>query len=531
MRRFAHGVILAWGWQRWLLALGAGAIGAVAMPPFGIWPVLAVSFTVSIWLLDGSAASTGRLRLRTLFAAFLAGWWFGFGYFVAGLWWLGQAFLVEADVFGWLMPLGVVGLPAALAFFHAFAFMIARMFWPRGASRILVFAAVMALAEFARGHVLTGFPWNDFGMAFGQMAPLDQIAAFVGLPGLCLIVVATLSSPAAMGTGESADERLGPPLMGAVTIIGLAGFGFVHLAGAPLGTVPGVKLRIMQPAIAQDAKFRPENREQIMRHYLALSDRATSPDTTGIADVTHLIWPESSFPFILERDRAALTQLAAFLPDKVTLITGAARAEAPGPGETQPRFLNAIQVVDGEGQITGTYDKVHLVPFGEYLPFRELLERWGLRQFVVVPNGFTAGRSRRALTVKGLPTVAPLVCYEAIFPGAVEPPGGRVGLLLNVTNDAWFGITPGPHQHFAQARLRAVETGLPLVRAANNGISAIVDSHGRVLRSLPLGAEGVLDGPLPVTAPPTIYARFGDGIFFGMVVFALFVAWVGRRDA
>lgn len=518
MTVFAHRVILAWGWPRRLIALLAGAFAALAMPPFGLWPVLLVSFPVAVWLLDGAASGGPSPRRATLRAAFGAGWWFGFGYFLAGLWWLGAAFLVEADQFAWALPLGVVALPAGLAFFPAIGFALARLVWPAGPARVLALAAGLGLAEWLRGHMLTGFPWNGFGMAFGQFPLLAQPASVVGLHGLTVIVIAIAAAPATLPTGQSLRDRWLAPAAALLALGVVVGFGLWRLPPGPMPAVAGVKLRIMQPNLPQDKKFRPEFRDDIMRRYLSVSDRATSPQANGIADATHLIWPESAFPFLLARDPAALAQIAGLLPPGTTLITGAARADAPLPGETGLRFYNAIHVVGDDGTILGTYDKVHLVPFGEYLPFGDLLQRFGLRQFVHVPGGFEAGTRRAALSVRGLPKAAPLICYEAIFPGEVVPPGERPGLMLNVTNDAWFGLTPGPHQHFAQARLRAVEEGMPLVRAANTGISAVVDPYGRITASLPLGVEGILDASLPEAAVSTIYARFGDAFFAVLVV-------------
>jgi apolipoprotein N-acyltransferase len=287
----------------------------------------------------------------------------------------------------------------------------------------------------------------------------------------------------------------------------------------------------MQPNLPQDAKFRPENRDAIMRHYLALSDRPTSPTSSGVADATHLIWPESAFPFLLHREPRALAQIAALLPAGTTLVTGAARLGEPLPGETGRRFYNSIQVVAEDGTIIGTYDKHHLVPFGEYFPhfLDAVLRGMGIRQFVQVPGGFAAGEHQGALAIPGLPAVAATVCYEAIFPGSVVPSGPRPGLILNVTNDAWFGMTVGPYQHFAQARLRSVEEGLPLVRAANTGISAVIDPYGRVLASLPLGAEGVLDANLPGAIFPPIFTRFGQLLFAAMLLGCGGIAVASRR--
>jgi apolipoprotein N-acyltransferase len=266
--------------------------------------------------------------------------------------------------------------------------------------------------------------------------------------------------------------------------------------------------------------------------YLTLSAHGAELDRSGLDDVTVLIWPESAFPFILSRDAGALAEIGAILPRDTVLVTGAARTddEERRSASGRARYFNAIQVIASGGHILDSYDKVHLVPFGEYLPFETAFDRLGLRQFVHIPGGFDAGSKRRLLVVPGLPAVAPLICYEAIFPGEVVPSGApRPGLLLNVTNDGWFGTTTGPYQHFAQARLRAIEEGLPLIRAANTGISAIVDPYGRVLAELPLGADGVLDGGLPQAIAPPVFARFPFVSAFSVWIAVLAMAVSRRR--
>jgi apolipoprotein N-acyltransferase len=315
-----------------------------------------------------------------------------------------------------------------------------------------------------------------------------------------------------------------------IVLLGLAGFGMFRLARGPTEFQAGVKLRIMQPNLPQDEKFRSDRKDEILDHYLSLSDRATSPQHSGIADVTHLIWPESAFPFLLSRDPQAMARIGKALGPNAVLITGAARAEPAGraalPGEFRVNYFNSVQVLGQGGSILDSTDKVHLVPFGEYLPLQALLEKLHLRQFVHIPGGFEPGDHLRRLAVPGLPPVAPLICYEAIFSGDVMPANAlaeRPGLMLNVTNDGWFGTTAGPYQHFAQARLRAIEEGLPLVRAANTGISAVVDPYGRVLSSLPLGVEGVLDEALPKGITPTIFAKY-PWVGFLILIFLSFIA-------
>ncbi|MCP8938618.1 apolipoprotein N-acyltransferase [Alsobacter sp. SYSU M60028] len=520
MTTLARRVTLAWGWRRLALAFAAGAAGALAMAPLDLLPALAVSLTVAVWLLDGAVAGSGGRSPRTLGVAALIGWAFGFGYFTAGLWWLGSAFLVEPDQFALLMPLGVLGLPAGLGLFTALGFALARLMWTRGAVRVLALAAGLGVSEWLRGNVLTGFPWNAYGMALGDHLWLAQAASLVGLNGLTLAAVAICAAPATIATGDTRRARWQAPALAALALAALAAFGAARLASGPPPDVAGVRLRIMQPNIPQDDKFRPENAAAIMRHYLRLSGQP------GLERATHLIWPESSFPFLLAREPAALAQIAALLDHRVVLVTGAVRASDPLPGESGRRFYNAIQVVGPDGTVLDSADKVHLVPFGEYLPFSDALTALGLRQFVNAPGGFEAGTHRRLLRAPGLPPVAPLVCYEAIFPGEVRP-DAPVGVMLNVTNDAWFGLTPGPHQHFAQARLRAIEEGLPLVRAANSGISAVVDPYGRVVASLGLGEEGVLDANLPSAIDPPPFARWGGRAW--MALLFVFITTVLNR--
>ena len=524
LSNFAHSIILAWGWRRAAIAFAAGAGSSLALAPVNAWPVMFVTFPVLVWLLDGSAAG----RLGAVAAAAATGWWFGFGYFLAGLYWIGIAFLVDAKAFGWLMPFAVVGLPAYLALWSALGLALARLLWTPGLTRAITLAATLTIAEWLRGHALSGFPWNAIGYALTGPLVLAQASAVIGLWGLTFIAVYVFATPAML-----ADDRAETPwpwlgLLSSILILaGLATYGAVRLVQTPTRFVAGVRLRIIQPNLPQDEKFNYSAKARVMNHYLALSDRATGPDSTGVQDVTHLIWPESAFPFFLAREADALAQIAAFLPRGTVLITGAARAAelAPGAGV---RAHNSVYLIDHEGSLIGVYDKVHLVPFGEYLPFQDFLERLGLMQLTKVQGGFLAGDRRRPLTVPRAPSFVALICYEIVFPDEAVPSGERPGWLLNVTNDGWFGNSTGPYQHFQQARVRAIEQGLPLVRAANTGISAVVDPLGRIVKSLPLGIEGVLDAPLPRSIEPPLYVRTGDaGV--SLVIAAALLAVLRRR--
>jgi apolipoprotein N-acyltransferase len=285
-------------------------------------------------------------------------------------------------------------------------------------------------------------------------------------------------------------------------------------------------VRIVQPAVAQDQRWQVSAADEVMERYLELS--RDGEDGSGLDGITLLVWPESAFPFLLTERPSALAAIADLLPAGVTLITGAARAERVPGADTPTPVFNSVYVIDDAGEIVAGYDKVHLVPFGEYLPFRGFLDGLGLRQLVALPGGFSAGQRLRTLDVPGAPPMGPLICYEIIFPAAVVEAENRPGWLLNLTNDGWYGNTPGPYQHLLQARVRAVEEGLPLVRAANSGISAIVDAHGRIEQSLALDRVGTVDGNLPQALPPTPYGMFGDLIFLGLVVAACIAASTGK---
>lgn len=525
---FPRRVILAEGWTRRLVAFAAGAVGALALPPVDFAPAMVAPLSVAVWLIDGSAARGSRFSVAPLVSAAGAGWWLGFGYFLAGLWWLGSAMLVEADQFAWAIPLAVIGLPSVLALFPALGFAFARLLWSSGSLRVFALAAGLGGAEWLRGRVLSGFPWNDFGMALAAAGPMAQAASLVGLNGLDLAAILVFAAPATIVDRRPGQRKFSGFAIGAAIalIVALAAYGTLRLAANDTAYVDGVKLRLMQPNLPQDAKFRPDNGPEILRRYLALSDRATSPTHTGVIDATHLLWPESAFPYVLSREPQALASIARAMQGKI-LITGAARVENDGGGK-RGKIFNSIEVLQG-GRIAAFYDKTHLVPFGEYLPFEGLLRPLGVNH--LVPGVWDRGQGPRSLTAPGLPLIAPLICYEAIFPGAAAPRdanGKRPELLLNVTNDGWFGRTSGPYQHFAQARLRAIEEGLPLIRVANTGVSGIVDSYGRVLDQLPLGEEGVIDGRLPKPAPETFYARHGMLVFPALWAAVVLIALVAR---
>ena len=492
-----------------LALVTSGALAALALPPYDLPFMLMPMMMQAVWLLDhvaGSPQKTG-LKIRQVF---VSGWLLGFGYFTAGLWWLAYAFLVEPDQFALLIPLGIFGLPAVLAVFVAVGLVASHMLWSASVWRVLTLAAMLGLAEIARTFLFTGLPWNSFGLALAALPVWAQTAAVVGQPGLAVLAVFLAATPALLfdkkQTGASPWMVLSCAL---ALLLAMTGAGLWRLEQAPHQFVEGVRLRVLQPTIPQDEKFTAAHRDDIMRTYLALSAGGLGPDKSAMRGITHVIWPESAFPFLIARDAVALGQIAALLSPDAVLVTGAVRDErAPSP-LVPKRYFNSALVINAKGQIIGSSDKVHLVPFGEYLPFSDILGRLGLRQFVPAPGIFTAADRYEFLPVPGLNKVQALICYESIFPSAVTSASHRPDVFINLTNDAWFGFSPGPHQHFAQARLRAIEEGVPLVRSANGGISAVVDPYGRIIAGLRLGQSGAVTSSLPKALAPTLFARLG----------------------
>ncbi|MCH9051200.1 MAG: apolipoprotein N-acyltransferase [Proteobacteria bacterium] len=515
------------GWPRRLVAVGLGVLATAALPPLFAVPLLVVAFTGLVWLIDGAGAARSPAR-----AAFAAGWWFGFGHFFTGLYWITNSLLVDADRFGWLVPFAVSGLSAGLAIFPGLAAAAVRLSGARGAGRVLALAVAWTAVEWLRGHILSGFPWNLLATAWVFSDAVSQTVAVIGAYGLSLLTVALAAAPATLGDrlGGGADAGRGRRWAAVVVMTvlfgGLWAAGEVRLAAAPAegsdgSMVPGVRLRLVQANIDQRLKWSPGERAANFGKYLSMTKGP------GFDEVTHVIWPETAVPYIVARDAEARAAIAAVVPPKGLLISGAIRATAAGVKPFE--VWNSAHAIDQSARIVGTYDKFHLVPFGEYMPLRGVLP---LQKITPGAVDFSAGPGPRTLALPGLPPVSLLICYEVIFPGNVLDRGNRPRWLLNLTNDAWFGESTGPYQHFAAARLRAVEEGLALVRSANTGISAVIDPYGRVIARLDLGVEGVLDSPLPLPLEGlTPYARFGDWIFLGLLAIAVGLALIASPPA
>ncbi len=531
LQRLATALAGLTGWRRLLAAAGCGALAVAALPPVYALPLLLPAFMGAFWLLE-SARSDRQ--------AALTGWAFGTGHFAAGLYWVGIAFLVDAERFGWAMPFAVSGLAAGLALFPALAFWLshraARRFGLAGVSLVLAFAAAWLLGEGLRAWLFTGFPWNLIGSVWAFSAAALQPAAVGGVWLLSLITVAAAAAPAVLADPVLADPaRRRPAALAAVALLvalPLAGWGLgaLRLAAAPpLGSdvVAEVRLRLVQPSIPQTLKWRADQR---VAHLRLQAELSLAPGHAGRSIV---VWPETAVPFLLAADPPLRRELAAVVPPGGYLIAGAPRVD---PEDPEGEIWNSLHALDDAGVIAATYDKVHLVPFGEYTPFRSLL---GLAKLTAGARDFSAGPALASLELPGLPAFSPLICYEVIFPGAVKPGAPAAGAaagaaaprwLLNLTNDAWFGNSSGPYQHFASARIRAVEEGLPLVRSANNGITAVIDSYGRIVKQLGLNERGIIDVELPEAADQsTLYSYAGNLLYLIQLFLTVCVIIVTRR--
>jgi len=511
-----------------------GALAAAALPPFYLIPLCFISFSAFVLLLDalaGKAPGQPGHSGRKLRLAAATGWFFGFGYFTAGLWWLANAMTVDMRQFGWAIPFAVFGLPAFLACYYALAGFLAMLFWRRGLTRIAALSLAFALAEYLRGLLFTGFPWNAIGYTAMPCPVLMQLDALIGLNSMNALAVFIYSLPALALTGspfnKSGSARLGLSLC-LVLIIADTGFGAWRLAGAsaPSETI-NLRLRLVQPSIPQEEKQDAAVRTANFAKLLHLSSAAPK---NGGRRPDLIIWPETAVPYLLDYNQAALAQISRNLQPGQLLLVGAVRVEeqkqtktiaanngGAEPGETTTasndtensdnpagryRFYNAMLLINSSGRIIAHADKVHLVPFGEYLPLHGLARYFNLQALAGAAGPYSAADTRRSITLPDNISILPLICYEAIFPQESRLNGSKKAeFIVNITNDAWFGNTPGPRQHLAQARLRAVEQKRPLIRVANSGISAYIDAYGRRRAALPLGQSDFLDIDMPLPKP------------------------------
>jgi apolipoprotein N-acyltransferase len=523
---------------RLFLAFLAGIAAAPAMPPADAVPLLFLSLPLLLLLLR-RAGGRGE--------AFALGWMWGFGFLLIGLYWV--CFSMGSDIarYWWFIPIAATALPAGLAIFYGLAGLGFRLIpWRRGIGEALGLAALLSDMEWLRGHVLTGFPWHLAGTAWEGVPPLLQLCAATGIYGLSLLTLIAACLVACLAMREVPLRRAGAALGAAALVLGAVFvWGALRLAAHPAAMEPGVRLRLVQPNIPPIVKWDEAEQAANMENLIELS-RAP-----GLEGITAVVWPETAIgggalgaadtARILARwpeaaERAGLAPGNAYYeyrlapmaaPKDGLLLAGELRWEEDGSGE---RFYNSLSIYTPDGHRPAVYDKHHLVPFGEVTPFRWLPPVAALAASV---GDFTPGPGPRVIGAGRVPGFLPLICYEGIFPQDARPPEGpRPSFLLNATNDAWFGRTAGPHQHFALERLRAVEQGLPMVRVANTGISGMIDPLGRVTARLELGERGTLDLDLPARLEAlTPYARFGDAVYAGLLMICALLGFPRRFAA
>jgi len=475
------------GWRRAALAAGLGGVAALGQAPWGFWWATLAALGALVWLLN---------RMADRRAAFWTGLLAGAGYFALALSWIVEPFLIDIVRHGWMAPFAVLGLSFGLALFWAAAAVLAR-----GFSRpALGFVASFVALEWLRGVIFTGFPWAMLGHVWIG-TPVDQLAALGGPSLLSFVTLLAATLPVIWRW---------PGAMGTALLLALAfGLGLWRLDQPLPEPRPGT-LRLVQPNAEQSAKWEAARAREFLDRLLSLTAQGEPAELT--------IWPETSVPYMLE-----------YAPEVAGMVMRASGGKPVALGiqrEEGERFYNSLRVLEGADVETARYDKAHLVPFGEYIPFGDLAYAWfGLKAFAAqAGNSYSAGPGPQVLDLGAFGKVLPLICYEAIFPREVNAMPERADWMLQITNDAWFGIRTGPFQHFAQARLRAIEQGLPLIRVANTGVTAVVDAHGRVVAELPFGTMAALDTQIPGALPPTPYSRWGDGpvalLLAGLAAFA-----------
>lgn len=507
MQRLAAYIRSREGWRRYLTAFLLGCALTLTMAPLGFFPAALVAVPGFIWL---SQAATSKKQ------SFLTGWAFGCGYFITGLYWVSAALFVDIKMWGWVLPLSLFVGPSVLALYtYAFIPLLAHRWRSATITHALVFCVAWATIEWLRGHLFTGFPWNLPGYMWQHLLPVMQFSALAGIYGLTLLTLLWMALPVLRG-----DRRLCAFI--AATFIAAFVWGGLRLWLHPTDTKDAAMVRIVQANVPQSAKWNREIERRNIEKHARLSDKNNPADV--------VVWPETA----VTNDPILVPEIGAIaasgLPAGSFGIMGSLRITA-GDTPDRPRFHNGVYLIGSNGQVLGSYDKFHLVPFGEYMPFRAQLNMTPIAAGISNIGDFTAGPGAQTLAGgPDVPPFSPLICYEVIFPAAVVGRDmERPGWLVNVTNDGWYGKSSGPYQHLEISRVRAIEEGLPLARAANTGISVMTDPLGRITARLGLGEEGAITTPLPHALPPTFYSLFGDTLFLLMLaIFFATALWRGR---
>ena len=476
-----------------------GMASFLAFAPYFVFPILWFSFAILAHK-NNNATHKG---------SFLNAFCLGAGLGVTGMNWLSYAMTLGDGYYRWLVPLIWIGFGLFFGLYYGLTAYLAS-FAPAGYRRWLGFAGWFCVIEWVRGYAFSGFPWNVVGNIWNGYLPILQVVSVLGVYGLGLLTVLLFTTP-------NFGRKLKP------TLFALASFGVIYALGAwrlydaPKDTVWGVNLRVVQPNVPCTLKWDPKEAQNNINKLIKLSKEENE-------NITHIIWPESAVSFVINYHEQSRLYLMSAMRQGSVLITGAMRGVDPATRSV----ANSLVVLNDLTDILAFYDKAHLVPFGEYTPLRGILP---LDKFVPFDSDIIAGPGPKTIPVEKAPPAGPLVCYEAIFSGQIVDKKHRPQWLINVTNDGWYGLSAGPHHHFAMAQTRAVEEGLPLVRSANTGISGIIDPYGRVWGRLELDETGVVDSPLPraITAPP--FAQYGNTPPLILAGFLILVSFKTKKSA
>ena len=530
MTWLAETAMLSHGWRRFLLLLVAGAIAGLSVPPLFVLPALFVTFPVWIWCLDGAESHRGWRRLFG--PAFTIGFAFGWGYFSVAFHWLGAAFFVDGGIMLAIMPFAILALAALIALFWGLASALAHLLWSHGPWRIVTLASFLTLGEWARGHVLTGFPFDLLGYALTPNDEMMQLAAVIGIYGLTLLAALLAMTPALIWPADerSLSRRLLPFFIAIAVIAAQLGYGHNRLVGTTVTPRTDSAMRLVQPLVYEHADWSVVDPVALIDRLLMLSDMRTSPTDQGLADIDLLVWPESSLPFYLSTYPEALARIARLLPARTTLLAGAPRLQyEPGAAAPAGPPFNALLAIDSNGEVIASYDKAHLVPFGEFLPFAPFFASLGIKQFVPGAEGWSHGDvRRRLLSLPASPPLLALICYEILFSGDLGDTD-NAQFLFNITNDAWFDASIGPAQHAHHARVRAVEEGMSLVRAANSGLTFATDPLGRITAQLPPLQMDALDVQPDARLASTPFTRLRYWPLLAALLLGLVISVLARR--
>lgn len=483
-------------YKKYIFPFFLGALTTLGFAPYFWWPVV----------LGTTALLFNKINKANIKEALTIGFWFGAGLGAFSMHWLTSALMIDNGRFTLLCPLVWIGFGLFFGIFWAIPCGVSALY-PAGIRRWLALTGAYVFFEWVRSWFLTGFPWNPLGNIWNWTTVL-QIASVVGVYGLSGITLLTFTT-----FGFGIKKKL-PWIMTGIFVT-LTGMGTLRLAETDNQHIWGTHLRIVQPNIPQTLKWNPQKAHENTEKIIQLSKEKSD-------HITHILWPESAVPYLLDVEIDERLNLMRAMPQGSVLITGAMREADPA----YHNVANSIFIMDDLTDIHSIYDKAHLVPFGEYMPFRDYLP---LQKIIPITSDMIAGKGVMTKPVLKTLPASLLVCYEVIFSGQVVDKRNRPAWIFNATNDGWYGQSNGPYQHFAMARMRAVEEGLPLIRAANTGISAIIDPYGRIVKSLPLGTEGVIDGDLPVALPPTLYAQGGVWIPVGLALLLLIVSIKKRQ--